>query len=283
MEKTNNIAQEIANEIKKLTSTYMYSIKIDHDRRPSIFDSKFGGMPYWDLSMDYPASAKGEKLVLLAQINLDKLDDATGKLPQNGMLQFFAGSRSSSPFGLDLNNQENQDQWRVVWHPEIDYGITPEKIHELDIPTSDDRSGENLSLNTPVMGEFAIELELCRTSMGLEDYRLQEIFDNIKGKYGLWSMDSIFDLDDDTNYLYDLFESNDKHHMLGYPYFTQADIRVYSDYERYDTLLLQIDSDGGSSSFDILWGDCGVGNFFINSEDLKNRDFSRILYNWDCC
>ncbi len=33
----------------------------------------------------------------------------------------------------------------------------------------------------------------------------------------------------------------------------------------------------------ILWGDAGVGNFFINREDLKRRDFSKILYNWDCC
>ena len=25
-----------------------------------------------------------------------------------------------------------------------------------------------------------------------------------------------------------------------------------------------------------------MGNFFINREDLLHRDFSRILYNWDC-
>jgi len=31
-----------------------------------------------------------------------------------------------------------------------------------------------------------------------------------------------------------------------------------------------------------MWGDCGVGNFFINIEDLKNLDFSDVLYNWDC-
>lgn len=27
----------------------------------------------------------------------------------------------------------------------------------------------------------------------------------------------------------------------------------------------------------------GVANFFINQKDLEKRDFSRILYNWDCC
>lgn len=68
------------------------------------------------------------------------------------------------------------------------------------------------------------------------------------------------------------------HKLLGYPSFTQSDPR-YDTYAKYDTLLLQIDSDGD----DIMWGDCGVANFFINKEDLKNKDFSKILYNWDCC
>ena len=35
-------------------------------------------------------------------------------------------------------------------------------------------------------------------------------------------------------------------------------------------------------SYVVLEPSCGVGNFFINREDLLRRDFSRILYNWDC-
>lgn len=42
-------------------------------------------------------------------------------------------------------------------------------------------------------------------------------------------------------------------------------------------IVLQIDSIGEP----ILWGDAGVGNFFISKEDLINKDFSRVLYNWD--
>ncbi|MDE5780435.1 MAG: DUF1963 domain-containing protein [Lachnospiraceae bacterium] len=29
--------------------------------------------------------------------------------------------------------------------------------------------------------------------------------------------------------------------------------------------------------------ECSLCYDIINSEDLKNRDFSKILYNWDCC
>ena len=53
-----------------------------------------------------------------------------------------------------------------------------------------------------------------------------------------------------------------------------TDPRARTDLE----LLFQLDSDDG-----VMWGDCGVGNFFITDADLKRRDFSRVLYNWDCC
>ena len=32
----------------------------------------------------------------------------------------------------------------------------------------------------------------------------------------------------------------------------------------------------------VMFGDSGVCNFFIPGEKLKNRDFSDILYTWDC-
>ena len=65
--------------------------------------------------------------------------------------------------------------------------------------------------------------------------------------------------------------------MLGYPTFTQWDPRHEND--GFDTLLLQIDS---NMKQHIMWGDCGVANFFISSESLKRCDFSHVLYNWDC-
>ena len=40
--------------------------------------------------------------------------------------------------------------------------------------------------------------------------------------------------------------------------------------------------DGKSSEWEILWGDCGVANFFISRADLKARNFSNVYYNWDC-
>ena len=39
-----------------------------------------------------------------------------------------------------------------------------------------------------------------------------------------------------------------------------------------------MDTDGE----DIMWGDSGVGGFFINEENLKDLDFDKAVYNWDC-
>ena len=42
--------------------------------------------------------------------------------------------------------------------------------------------------------------------------------------------------------------------------------------------LLQIDSDDK-----IAFGDTGTAHFFINKDDLKNRNFDKVWMYWDCC
>ena len=69
--------------------------------------------------------------------------------------------------------------------------------------------------------------------------------------------------------------------MLGHPCFTQNDPR--GEESPYDTLLLQIDTEMDGLSDYILWGDCGVGSFFIGREALQVRRFDDVLYSWDCC
>lgn len=68
------------------------------------------------------------------------------------------------------------------------------------------------------------------------------------------------------------------HKIGGYPYFTQNDVLL--DKKHFDTLLLQIDTDDENG---IMWGYCGVGNFFIKKENLQSLQFSTILFTWDCC
>lgn len=82
--------------------------------------------------------------------------------------------------------------------------------------------------------------------------------------------------------MYDILEKS--HHTTfggGWAYFTQGDPR---DDDAPKELLLQLDTYMDSDSpVQLMWGDCGVGNFFISKEDLARLDFNRVLYTWDCC
>ena len=36
------------------------------------------------------------------------------------------------------------------------------------------------------------------------------------------------------------------------------------------------------TKFMAIWGDMGIAHFFINHKKLMEKDFSDIMYYWDC-
>lgn len=273
--------KKIAEKIKEETAMPAYSLVIDKERQPDIFDSKFGGMPYWDLKKEYPTDADGGKLMLLAQINLDRAE-VSKPLPTKGMLQFFTGL--DDVFGADFDEPDCQDTFRVVYHETVDYSISCEEIAGLSIPVSTEEAYEEYS---PVFKEAAVDVVKKTAYMGLENYMFDAVFTEAAREVcgDSYEADSVYSVLDDEQYDYMSEElSNTDHWLLGYPYFTQSDPREYDEPRRvYDTLLFQMDSDDQGDEDYVLWGDCGVANFFIRREDLEKKDFSRVLYNWDCC
>jgi uncharacterized protein YwqG len=263
--------------IKRLSKQDNYSIKI-LDEEPDIFDSKFGGIPYWTTDKEYPENSEGEKLSLLAQINFDKCD-VEEPLPKNGMLQFFIDG-GDDLMGLNFDDQTLPDNFRVVYHEKIDYNITKESLEKMDIFASLDEE------YFPIDGELKISLNKNFDYITPNDFGFEKIFSEaykeVYGKELDKDSRSYKVLNDEENdKLYDKLLSDDNknnHKIFGYPFFTQEDPRSNEKYSNYDILLLQIDSDKK-----ILWGDSGVCNFFITKESLINRDFSKVLYNWDCC
>ena len=51
------------------------------------FDSKLGGVPYWDNAKSYPTDANGRPMAMVIQINFEK-HPHVDPLPQSGMLQY---------------------------------------------------------------------------------------------------------------------------------------------------------------------------------------------------
>lgn len=267
-------AKAIVAEIKKRTAMECYKLTIQPGVTPGLTDSKFGGFPYWVPSMPYPVDPAGKKLVLLAQLNFDQLP-AGEPLPDHGLLQFFIGQ--DDVCGADFDAPNQQTGFRVVYHETIDPSVTEEQLKPLDIPTH-----EGLEY-FPVFQAAAVAAEKDISYINEDAPRFKALFaqvvKDVTGEETAVSAYKYFDKDDYSYFHDQLYSSG--HRMLGYPFFTQYDPRPEGS--PYDTLLFQMDSDGSREADYVLWGDCGVANFFINLEDLKRRDFSKVFYTWDCC
>lgn len=257
--------------IKEKTRAVSYSITCEQNNDIGIFESKFGGLPYWDLNMEYPLDNKGKKIVLLAQINFEKesLDDE--RLPKKGILQFFISS--------DIMNGLEENGYKVIYHENIDKNIKKEDVEKLNIPTSKTLNDDKEEY-FPFKEEYKITFNKKEEFLGPAVYNFDDVVKQIiKEEFNEDVTENIYDYFSYEEYDY-LTKGLDTtgHKILGYPYFTQTDPRWYGDIKKYELVLLQIDSDGG-----IMWGDSGVANFFIGSEDLAKRDFSKVFYTWDCC
>lgn len=272
--------EEITNYIKEQTRTMAYALTLQKDIVPNLFDSKFGGLPYWDLKMAYPKDKTGKKMILIAQINFDRaiVDE---RLPQQGMLQFFiALDDCDNTYGYDDNAPDSQEMFRVVYHETVDYTVTEEQILALNIPVSTDPEIEEL---TPVWKPFRIEIAPKEVYISPTDKRFDKLFRSAvkelkrqsigkKRAFDVLTNEDYWELDNELSYC--------GHNMLGYPFFVQFDPRKNAKY--YDTVLLQIHSEVTDDEDYVCWADGGVANFFINSEALARRDFSKVFYCWDC-
>lgn len=261
----------------------------------SVFDSKLGGIPYFPKDMDYPkvleGSLEGKPLKLLAQLNFEKLPLLEG-FPGKGILQFFAGCDDDDVYGIDFDDGFHQNGFRIIYHENITDDVT-KLMSEEDMPAFDSEDDYY-----PFTGEFLLKAGECHLHpITVSDYRFDkavaESYNALFGGdvVGMWAeRDGKKGICQVDKMLYDaIYEVRAKagSGLGGYPFFTQDDPRpANEDYETCNVLLFQLDSEsGGDGGWDdeIMWGDCGVGNFFISAENLAKRDFSRVLYTWDCC
>jgi uncharacterized protein YwqG len=224
------------------------------------WESKIGGTPYLPEGIEYPTNGGGRPLFFLAQFNFaetPRLDP----FPEKGILQFFINT--DGLWGLNLENPLDTSGFLVQYFEDV----TSDKskvVANLSLPPFEDMPLLNGHGQT-----FPLKFELSEEAVPLSDCRFVELLgENFFHRFG--------------DRQWEIMEAYSKkinaggHKLGGYAFFTQQDPR----YDRAPMeLLFQLDSDPAIGCF---WGDMGVGNFFIRKEDLIRKDFSRILYNWDC-
>lgn len=232
------------------------------------YDSKIAGDPYFPKTDEYPVDGEGHPMKLLVQINFAQLPKLKG-YPESGILQIFI-SMHDDLYGMNYDNKTEQKDFRIkfIEEPFLEEEELLTDFSFVDIP--DD-------FYFPVLKEGAITGELANETISANDFR----FEKVVCKHSWDLFESISDDGAEADDLLDEFyetQSGFGHKLGGYPGFTQEDPRQYVDQD-YTVLLLQIDSD---DEVELLWGDCGIANFFIKPEDLEKKNFENVIYNWDC-
>ncbi|MEM6424084.1 MAG: YwqG family protein [Cyanobacteria bacterium P01_D01_bin.128] len=224
------------------------------------WESKFGGTPYLPKAIEYPKSAGGGYLHLLAQLNFADIPPLDA-FPERGILQIFIDA-SDDLYGLNFDTPTDQSRFRMCYFPEVNTAIE-KLVTRFDFLPEPEYH--------PINGAYSLSFSHRSAPVSPEDYRFNQL------------MGSDFDdlLEDEACYdEYWELSRCEGHKIGGYPSFTQSDPRCsLPKIDSPDVLLLQIDTD---EIHDIMWGDAGVGNFFISARDLQRLDFSRTLYSWDC-
>ncbi len=253
------------NKIEASIKPYL-ELKITDNGNPTLWQTKFGGYPYLPKNFEYPKSWDGKYLYLLAQINFGELPHLED-FPEQGILQFYIGD-DEEYYGCDFDNPTQQNNFRILYFPDLD-------LEEDNLITDFSFLPEvNYS---PIKGCCALECTKHYAPMCIADY---DFYSFSKDEMEMSNLISNFikEKEAEESWLF----VDDGHKIGGYPYLVQDDVRHYSpkNHENY-TLLLQIDTDG-NEIIDIMWGDSGIGNFFIKRSMLKKLDFSDVIYNWDC-
>ena len=272
-------------EFKKLENRETIKINLISETKTPLTSSNVAGWFYLPKTSTIPTTSKGEQLMYLAQINCEELPE-NSIYPSKGIMQFwiFGGDYN---LGNDYTKPTSDSKKRVIYYPEIEEHFTEAELAEMYKPEEDKKEGE---LITPINdgAPFAMSFEKASQWPLPNDFRFEEIFneklnehiEETKAEEGFES----YDIGEEESY--DIIEELDipNHTQIGgYGNFTQEDPRMYDDFEDYTELLFQLDSEFGTDDYYILWGDCGVGNFFAKKEQLRNLDFAECLYSWDCC
>lgn len=282
----NNEIKKIVLDILEKNKKTMIKISLS-DEKPNLFQSKFGGVPYLPKDKEVPKNKENEQLTLLAQINIEELPENNIYPMKKGILQFWI--LNDDILGLDYDTNLG-DGYKIIYYKDIDKSVTEEEVLEKYKPYKDEDS------YFPIEEEFSLSFKLTDGyfSDSNDDFReivdreMKKFYDENKEKYS--DILKIYDKENQLNYweIWDILEEDKEigerlfgagHKIGGFPDFTQSDIREVGNYE---ILLLQIDSVGTEKN-EIMWGDCGIANFFIREKDLKELNFDKAIYNWDCC
>ena len=230
--------------------------------------SRIGGAA---VESDAPLDSNGNKMRLLAAIWCSEVHGVP-YFPESGVLRFYVADNDF--YGADFDEPCKQTDFRVLYDEN-------EEIFNSEL--CDD---PEVSSSFPVQKALPLRISPNMSSVLACDYRFKGCVEAALKKAGI--EEGIVGIPEDAYERICDENSYGGHRIGGYPCFEQQDPRGYrEDLRKYDTLLLQIVShtmpnEDGVDEDLIMFGDEGSCQFFIPRDKLIARDFSDVMYWWDC-
>ena len=229
--------------------------------------SRLGGAP---VDANVPLDSTGAPMKLLAAIFCSEVRGVPD-FPARGVLRFYVAD--NDVYGADFDHPNLQSDFRV--------------LYDEDESAFDSRLQDDPALGEcfPIRHVLPVRLTPAMSSIRASDTNFEACVNAALRKAGI-EQDFGELSDEESDYLHEQ-NTYAGHRIGGYPCFEQFDPRYKPELQKYDTLLLQIvshiapDKHGREQEL-IMFGDEGGCQFFIPAEKLRNRDFSDVMYTWDC-
>lgn len=258
---------KVLDEIEKETTCKTVSFEHSVVDNVTCEDSYCGGKPTY-----LPKNFKvREDLYFLAQINCKQLS-ILPNFPHSGILQFWINMNEYGEFGK-----------YCFYYPNTSNGKSQQEIDKFCNDHDTERNDDSL----PIEDGRIIKLIPTESTdhIPVSDENFDEVFikkynDLAESEEGITKIEDKYIPNDilDKIYKTPFGKHISSTQCGGYPYFTQNDPRGSSKSDKYPAaLLFQLDSGNG-----VMWGDSGIGNFFISEYNLKSGKFDSVLFNWDC-
>ncbi|MFI3255217.1 MAG: DUF1963 domain-containing protein [Eubacteriales bacterium] len=251
--------------------------------------SKLGGCPYMPKGGKIPRNAKGEPLLMIAQVNFSEFPDCP--LPyKEGILQFWIGMDEN--YGADFQNPCSEENARVIYYPNIQPSLTKKAVTELfsevdlegDLQFPLEKSWSNeyklkigfFKSECPCLKDVNYSKHLVEIyNQAYPDQPITNVFDDI-----LTPAKNFSRSEEKANRFLSDIEENDAQ-FLGYPTFLQEDPRKSGFPELRDYVLLFQLSSKKLKQGGLNWGNEGIARWMIHPDDLAKGDFSKVWYGWD--
>ena len=254
--------------------------------------SKCGGVPYLPAGVQAPTNQDGKPLGMVAQINCAELPK-NELYPKTGILQFWLDPYDELGLGINLKNPVSQVNTRVIYYPH--HKDTNLCAHALVMPDQEKQTEmEFMAWPVHVDQGWEIGLSFEEASEGITPQnwwvyqsRFVELWNELYPQQPIGDfagIDAYAPADEErpSVMFYRDIDQGSYHKLGGHPEFTQQDPRQEHDgFDNYTITLLTMFSED-AEKFVTVWGDQGTANWLITPEQLKNRDFSKVLFEWSC-